>query len=268
MGGRHHDRRMGPDRDRERQPSALPKGAVVEQLQIARADQIDAGLAPGPDHQPIGAGIAAILRVAGNADAGGDVRTAVEIADQRHRQRREVDVVALEDDVADRSGIHHHGRPAFADPLQEGLADVAVMAVERRPHAGAGADDAGHDADVVAAHARKPQGRFGCRDVRRDVPQVDLFGDLHQLADRDQLFQIVTKPCRHFRPRLGVKDRNSIGLNLEHFSMRWDPRRGDLCGRPIAGRRGARTGRPQGSPLQQAMLEKPFVGAPPTYDFG
>src|SRR5258707_10219490 len=31
--------------------------------------------------------------------------------------------------------------------------------------------------------------------------------------------------------------------------------RGDPCGRPIAGGRGSQIGRPQGSPLQQAMLE-------------
>src|SRR5882672_3324917 len=31
-------------------------------------------------------------------------------------------------------------------------------------------------------------------------------------------------------------------------------RRGDPCDRPVADRRGAQTGRPQGSPLQQAML--------------
>ena len=197
MGGRHHDRGVGPDRDRERQPAALAECAVIEQLQVAGADEIDAGLAPGADHQPISTGVAAVLRVPGNANTGGDIGAAVEIADQRHRQRREIDVVTLEDDVAHRPGVHHHGGLAFADPLDEGLADVAVMAVERRPHAGARTDNAGDDANVIAAHPRKPQRRLRRPDARREVAQVDFIGDPLQFADRDQLFQIIPEPCRH-----------------------------------------------------------------------
>ena len=121
------------------------------------------------NHQPVHTDVAAKFRVLADANSAGDIRTAIELTDQRNGQRGEIDVVTLPDNIFDGATAFHDRRPAQPDALDETLADITMIAVEADTHARARAENPAHNAKVVAAHALEPQRFVGCTHARRNM---------------------------------------------------------------------------------------------------
>ena len=94
---------MTADDDAERQAFAACDGRLIDVLQIAHGDEVDAGFVAAAQHQAAQTDVGpAGCRVHRDVERGGDVRAAVAPVLHVHRQLRDVGVGAGEDHLLHR----------------------------------------------------------------------------------------------------------------------------------------------------------------------
>ena len=95
---------MRADHETHRQRLPGCRGRLVDRAQIARGNEIDAGLAPAAQHQAAHADIGeAGARIDHEIDRRRDVRAAIGAMAEMHRQRGEIGLIAREDDLLRRA---------------------------------------------------------------------------------------------------------------------------------------------------------------------
>ena len=156
---------MRADHEAHRQRLAGRRARLVDRAQIARGDEIDAGLAPPAQHQPAHADIGeAGARIDHEIDRGRDVGPAVGAMAEMHRQLGEIGLVAGQHDLL-------HGRFGARD--LEDLRLVAQPALDLRHQAarldpegarepGAAAGDVGDEFLPLRARRRGTARRADC----------------------------------------------------------------------------------------------------------
>ena len=179
--------------------SSLANAFSAKRLRLLGGDDVDAGERLLLDEKTVDAGVQPVLAVgvAGQRDAGGDHRPAVEHREQRDRQPVEVDVRAFEQGLAGGAGIDR----ARLDGAVEAGAHLRLDPAEIAPHGDgepvAVVDHARDHRHVVARHVGEQQRLVRLVDQRRDVADIDRAFDLDQLVRRAKIGQELAKILRH-----------------------------------------------------------------------
>ena len=183
--------RVGADDEAHRQRPAFGGARLVERAQVARRDEVDAGLAAAAQHQPayphIGPAGAGIERV---VDRSGDVGRAVEPVLEMHRERREVGRLA---------GLHHL--------LHRRLAPATLRRSAAWWRGGAGSRRRGAPAQ------RRRRGRRGCGSTPRCRPVPGAPDPRRGNAPRGDCRRGFRR-CRRDRPEPSRRSTSPLSARL------------------------------------------------------
>ena len=180
---------MRADIDGDGQPRVGRQCLLRQPAQVVGRDDVDAGERPFLDLEAIGAGVEAVLRVEGKGNARGNGRTAIELGEDRHRQVEEVHggpfpIPAPRTVIADFNRIN-----GMVEGMAEPLLHLRVVTARRQRDPRPVVQQTRHDRQVVAAHPVKQQRGRSLVHQRRDMPDIDRFAYVNQLAGVPQIVQ-------------------------------------------------------------------------------